>query len=614
MTDAKLSVNITADTANVESGITRVRKGLKQFSTDAEKNAGISARAFNALGKGIDTVTSSVFSFKGAIGLAVGGGGLLALANKSLDTADAIAKTADRLGLTTDELQRYQYAAKLTGVENEQLQTAFIFLNNQLAEGKLPYRDINQALLDLSNRMQSAATGTDRARIATEAFGAKAGARLIPFLMQGQEGIKALGDEAERLGLVLDSKTIRAAENFKDQLEILGETITKNVVQGALSEFAGQSEDISKIYKDPEFAQSMKDVGEGIGAIAKIAIAAAQALGAMASALGTVAGFGKTLAQMPAKAYDVVARSAKTGTPIAQTMQQMRKEESDARKMAGIGDFVSGLEAEQRRQSQQATAGQLVRTKEQITEATKKQKELESELSKIYQETRTPLEEYNAEVERLGELRGKLGDDTYNRAIEKAAEEYKKAEEAAKKLDDTGKELGLTFTSAFEDAVVEGKKLSDVIRGLAQDMLRLLMRKSVTEPLTDAAGGLFSSLLGGFGGGGGAPIAGGVGPSMGGNTFSSIAGFLGFANGGMPPLGRVSVVGERGPELFVPSSKGTIIPNHELGGGGGNSYVFNVGTEVNQRDIARLEAMVQATAGAGVIEKRVLNAQKRGAL
>ena len=41
----------------------------------------------------------------------------------------------------------------------------------------------------------------------------------------------------------------------------------------------------------------------------------------------------------------------------------------------------------------------------------------------------------------------------------------------------------------------------------------------------------------------------------------------GFANGGEPPVGRVSMVGERGPELFVPRQAGTIIPNGALGGG-----------------------------------------------
>ena len=50
-----------------------------------------------------------------------------------------------------------------------------------------------------------------------------------------------------------------------------------------------------------------------------------------------------------------------------------------------------------------------------------------------------------------------------------------------------------------------------------------------------------------------------------------------FAAGGRPPVGKASIVGEKGPELFVPTSAGTIIPNHSLGGGGiTNNIVVNV--------------------------------------
>ena len=59
----------------------------------------------------------------------------------------------------------------------------------------------------------------------------------------------------------------------------------------------------------------------------------------------------------------------------------------------------------------------------------------------------------------------------------------------------------------------------------------------------------------------------GAASSFGGNFMN----ILGFADGGRPPVGRPSVVGERGPELFVPGSSGTIIPNHALGGGGGGA-------------------------------------------
>ncbi len=67
-----------------------------------------------------------------------------------------------------------------------------------------------------------------------------------------------------------------------------------------------------------------------------------------------------------------------------------------------------------------------------------------------------------------------------------------------------------------------------------------------------------------------------------------------FANGGRPPVGRPSLVGERGPELFVPNSAGTIIPNHALGGG--TTVVVNVdasgssvqGDEEQGRELGRL--------------------------
>ena len=51
----------------------------------------------------------------------------------------------------------------------------------------------------------------------------------------------------------------------------------------------------------------------------------------------------------------------------------------------------------------------------------------------------------------------------------------------------------------------------------------------------------------------------------------------GFADGGRPPVGRTSLVGERGPELFVPDSAGTIVPNDQLGGGS-TTVNFNITT------------------------------------
>tara|TARA_R110002126_G_scaffold129336_2_gene272142 strand:- start:192 stop:689 length:498 start_codon:yes stop_codon:yes gene_type:complete len=58
---------------------------------------------------------------------------------------------------------------------------------------------------------------------------------------------------------------------------------------------------------------------------------------------------------------------------------------------------------------------------------------------------------------------------------------------------------------------------------------------------------------------------------------SAMTGIFGFANGGRPPSNRPSLVGEKGAELFVPDSAGTIVPNDQLGGGGTTAEInFNV--------------------------------------
>ncbi len=50
---------------------------------------------------------------------------------------------------------------------------------------------------------------------------------------------------------------------------------------------------------------------------------------------------------------------------------------------------------------------------------------------------------------------------------------------------------------------------------------------------------------------------------------------LGFAEGGNPPINKPSIVGEKGPELFVPKTAGTIIPNNGIGGSGSSAPSTN---------------------------------------
>jgi len=120
-------------------------------------------------------------------------------------------------------------------------------------------------------------------------------------------------------------------------------------------------------------------------------------------------------------------------------------------------------------------------------------------------------------------------------------------------------DVGFAFSDAFAQMAVSGELSLQNLGNLFADLLKA-MAKMVIQALIMTA--IFSAL--------GVAPAGGAFAGQGMSSFKqTMLGMMGgsYANGGQPPLGKVSLVGEQGPELFVPSQKGTIIPNHALGGG-----------------------------------------------
>jgi hypothetical protein len=77
-----------------------------------------------------------------------------------------------------------------------------------------------------------------------------------------------------------------------------------------------------------------------------------------------------------------------------------------------------------------------------------------------------------------------------------------KVNEQIKESKTLAEELGLTFSSAFEDAITSGNSFGDVLKSLAKDVLKLIVRKQVTEPVLGAVRGLDFSKLFSFAGGG----------------------------------------------------------------------------------------------------------------
>jgi hypothetical protein len=77
------------------------------------------------------------------------------------------------------------------------------------------------------------------------------------------------------------------------------------------------------------------------------------------------------------------------------------------------------------------------------------------------------------------------------------------------KMDGAARDLGLTFESAFEDAIIGGEGFREVLSGIAEDIARIALRKGVTEPASDWLTGAISTGISAFAGGGGGGYSGG---------------------------------------------------------------------------------------------------------
>ena len=146
-------------------------------------------------------------------------------------------------------------------------------------------------------------------------------------------------------------------------------------------------------------------------------------------------------------------------------------------------------------------------------------------------------------------------------ALEKQKDE---ADELKDKFDQIGEAIESSIKDNLRDAITGAKSFGEAMAGVLN---------KIRDKIIDAQ---LDKLLGGFGENFGKGASGGGGKGIGGFLGKILGGF--FANGGQPPVNKISVVGERGPELFVPRSAGTVIPNSDIGG---SSITNNISINVD---------------------------------
>ena len=182
-------------------------------------------------------------------------------------------------------------------------------------------------------------------------------------------------------------------------------------------------------------------------------------------------------------------------------------------------------------------------------------------------------------------------------AIDSVSAELKKLTSVAFMVTNVADTVGSAFGESFKGIVKGSMTAQEALRNLFMrtadaflDMAAQMIAKQIQMKIL----GIGLRFFGGGIGGGETDVFAGKGLTA--ATPGEVT-MKNFANGGRPPVGRPSLVGERGPELFVPDRAGTIIPNHAMGSmGGSTNIVVNVdasgssveGDEAQGRELGRL--------------------------
>ncbi len=241
-------------------------------------------KGFGSVTAGLKKVTGAVFSMRTALVGVAGVAGFGLLVKSSLSATDSLAKTASKIGTTTEALGALRYAADLTGVSTTTMDMALQRFTRRTAEAAqgmgeakgairelgINAQELNRMPLDermvvLADAFSNVESESDRLRLAFKLFDSE-GAALVNTLSQGSDGLKAMLGEARSLGLAMSTTAASGVEDTVDSLTRLN-AIFKGVRDQTVAAFAPAIEMI--VERFIVFFNKIKKAKGGIEGFAK---------------------------------------------------------------------------------------------------------------------------------------------------------------------------------------------------------------------------------------------------------------------------------------------------------------------------------------------------------
>lgn len=559
--------------------------------TAEDKTAGVLSTATRNL-QNMSSAATMASSALSAIGVSFSAAAAVALVKGTIDAADGFNDLSQRVGIGIKDLAGWTLAANQSGTSMEavakgvkSLSTYMVDHADKLRKAGITATDANGAMIQLADMFKAMPDGIEKTALAVQLFG-KSGMDMIPMLNQGSAGLQEAQEKAAAYGRKM-AELAPDADKFNDQMEefsLHAKAAGMNIANIFIPGLIGLS-------------QWLNDVAAG-GAKAR------QALGWISGGLlddeGGATGYSGPL--------DKFGLPAKPGTGKAAAAMNPRALLDKPAAAGGAGQSpLARMLAEQKKRiaAINATYGDEQTVSVDSVSRQYAQRELDD------------LEKKRIAMEKMAEERMEQqriefeGEEAIREAMEKNTREIRKQDDAAR-------QLGFSFSSAFEDAVIGGKKAGEVIRSLAQDIARIWMRKSVTEPMANSVSGLFSGgglgkLFEGMFNPAGAPIA-----SQGFGMAGDAGALLGFAGGGYTGNGaRSGGMDGQGGFLAMLHPQESVIDHAQGGGSGGAvTVILNISTGVAQTvraEISNLLPSISASVQGAVMDARLRGGSTRAA-
>ena len=638
-----LVVSLTAETAQFTASLDRA-------SYTAQKN--------------FQNISSFAKTAAGSIAALYGASSLVGFIKDQIDAADAAGKMAQKVGISVEELSKLQYAAKLADVDTQQLQTGLVKLSKGMVEAANGTGQARNALSamgisvknndgtlkasstvlgEVADKFATYGDSANKTALAVQIFG-KSGAELIPLLNAGSAGIKEAGDELERFGAVISEKAAKNAELFNDnltRLSTVGSAFGKSIANEILPSLNNLAEEFLVARANGIGFFDMLQMGLRSTDLKKQLNEVNEEITSLRESKGTsiLPDFftkyneeslirQKTTLEQLISARDKMlnpppaTEQKKTTAPFSVDLEKAAREAEKAAKEAErlAERYADGLASAQEANSKFGTSLSEMAQKAQLdiagmfmTDAQKKQQQdlisinkqfldTQASISKQYTEGKLTLEAYNEQMALLGgnydfgisqsqalfEQQEKLNG-SYEYGATTALAKYTME---SQNLANTANTFVTNSLRSVEDSLVGviGGSMSaaQAFKNMANSIINDLIRIFVRQQLTNLMGNIFFP------------------------TTPSISGG-GRALGGDVTGGTSYLVGERGAEIFTPSTSGVITPNASVGGSvGGNQTVvnqtFQISTGVSQTVRTEIQSMMprimEATKNAVADSKR----------